>query len=104
MARIDKQTAVLLSESLEEIYAEVVDRLIVNICKYLTVGDAKRTADWEVRKLQEIGQLKWQYVHPLLKILPVDWKYTIPYGLLHAPEPSPVVRKFLQAVDKITKS
>ncbi len=47
---------------------------------------------------------KWQYVHPLLKILPVDWKYTIPYGLLHAPEPSPVVRKFLQAVDKITKS
>lgn len=27
---------------------------------------------------------KWQYVHPLLKILPVDWNYTIPYGLLHS--------------------
>lgn len=57
MARIDKQTAVLLSEPLEELYAEVVDRLLVNICKHLTVGDAKRTADWEIRKLQEIGQL-----------------------------------------------
>ena len=43
---------------------------------------------------------KWQYVHPLLKILPVDWGYTIPYGLLHAPDPSPVVEKFLRAVEK----
>ena len=46
---------------------------------------------------------KWQYVHPLLKILPVDWKYTIPYGLLHAPKPSPAVEKFLKAVEKIAK-
>lgn len=43
---------------------------------------------------------KWQYVHPLLKILPVDWNYTIPYGLLHSHQPSPVVKKFLQAVKK----
>ena len=43
---------------------------------------------------------KWQYVHPLLKILPVDWNYTIPYGLLHSPNPSPMVRRFLSAVQK----
>ena len=43
---------------------------------------------------------KWQYVHPLLKILPVDWAYTVPYGLLHAPVPSPAVEKFLKAVEK----
>ncbi len=30
----------------------------------------------------------WRYVHPLLKILPVDWG-TIPFGLLHAPDPAP---------------
>lgn len=29
----------------------------------------------------------WRYVHPLLKILPVDWGYTIPFGLLHSPKP-----------------
>ena len=45
---------------------------------------------------------KWQYVHPLLKILPVDWSYTIPYGLLHSPDPSPVVKQFLRAVQKET--
>ena len=42
----------------------------------------------------------WRYVHPLLKILPVDWGYTIPFGLLHAPEPSAGVARFLQAIRK----
>lgn len=42
----------------------------------------------------------WENVHPLLKTIPVDWDYTIPYGLLHAPEPSPTVQRFLEAVDK----
>ncbi len=39
----------------------------------------------------------WQSVHPLLKILPVDWKYTIPFGLLHAIHPSESVKCFLEA-------
>ncbi len=39
----------------------------------------------------------WQSVHPLLKILPVDWKYTIPFGLLHAIHPSESVKRFLEA-------
>lgn len=47
---------------------------------------------------------KWQYVHPLLKILPVDWGYTIPYGLLHAPSPSATVTRFLRAVRVAVRS
>lgn len=46
----------------------------------------------------------WRYVHPLLKILSVDWNYTIPFGLLHAREPSPLVRNFLRAVEKATRN
>ena len=46
----------------------------------------------------------WRYVHPLLKILPVDWNYTSPFGLLHAREPSPLVRNFLRAVEKATRN
>lgn len=41
---------------------------------------------------------EWQYVHPLLKVIPVEWNYTIPYGLLYSPEPSPTVKQFLKAV------
>ena len=37
----------------------------------------------------------WASVHPLLKVLPVEWDYSIPYGILHSPEPSPIVQRFL---------
>lgn len=40
----------------------------------------------------------WSAVHPLLTILPVDWPYAMPYGILHSPQPSPLVRQFLDAV------
>lgn len=42
----------------------------------------------------------WANVHPLLKIIPVDWDYSIPYGLLHSPTPSPTVNEFLKAAKK----
>lgn len=44
----------------------------------------------------------WRHVHPLLKIIPVEWDYTIPFGLLHSPEPSPMVSQLLGAVEKVT--
>ena len=43
----------------------------------------------------------WANVHPLLKVLPVDWDYTIPFGLLHSPNPSPTVKRFLDAVAQV---
>ncbi|MCM1545079.1 MAG: LysR family transcriptional regulator [Ruminococcus sp.] len=39
----------------------------------------------------------WAMVHPLLKVIPVEWDYSIPYGLLHSPTPSETVKKFLKA-------
>ena len=40
-------------------------------------------------------------VNSRLKALPVDWNYTIPYGLLHSPRPTPTVRRFLKAVQTV---
>ncbi|WP_405384048.1 LysR family transcriptional regulator [Phascolarctobacterium sp.] len=39
----------------------------------------------------------WANVHPFLKVIPVDWEYSIPYGLLHAPKPTATVQRFLEA-------
>ena len=39
----------------------------------------------------------WANVHPLLKVIPVEWDHSIPFGLLHAPHPSPAVQRFLDA-------
>lgn len=39
----------------------------------------------------------WANVHPLLKVIPVEWGYAIPYGLLHSPKPTETVQLFLSA-------
>lgn len=39
----------------------------------------------------------WDNVHPLLKVTPVDWNHSIPYGLLHSKTPSDTVKRFLEA-------
>lgn len=57
MARLDKNTALRLSEPVEDAYLACIDRLIVNIAKRLGTGKAFRTAGWETRKLAELGQL-----------------------------------------------
>lgn len=57
MAKLDKNTALRLSEPIEEAYLEAVDRLILNIAKHLKSGTAVRTAGWELQRLQEMGQL-----------------------------------------------
>ncbi len=46
----------------------------------------------------------WANVHPLLKVIPVDWDYSIPYGLLHSPKPSATVKEFLRAAKKAVLS
>ncbi len=39
----------------------------------------------------------WANVHPLLKVIPVEWEHSIPFGLLHSTQPSETVKKFLEA-------
>ena len=48
-----------------------------------------------------IGFGKWENIHPLLRIVPVEWDYAIPFGILHSEKPSPVVKEFLSAVSKL---
>lgn len=45
----------------------------------------------------------WANVHPLLKVIPVEWDHTIPYGLLHSPQPMETVKQFLAAAQAVAK-
>ena len=45
----------------------------------------------------------WANVHPLVKMIPVDWNHSIPYGILHSPDPTPVVQRFLEAAATVSK-
>ncbi|MDQ7093481.1 LysR family transcriptional regulator [Desulfosporosinus sp. PR] len=43
----------------------------------------------------------WENVHPLLKILPVEWEHQIPFGLLYSPSPSDSVLSLIYAVSQV---
>lgn len=43
----------------------------------------------------------WDDVHPLLKVIPVEWNHSIPYGLLHSTPPSETVKCFLAAIQTV---
>lgn len=38
----------------------------------------------------------WEHVHPLIKMIPVEWPHRMPYGILHASNPSETVQRFLE--------
>ena len=44
----------------------------------------------------------WEDVHPLLKIVPADWEYRIPFGILYSPTPTKQVKDFIGAMKKIS--
>lgn len=43
----------------------------------------------------------WGEVHPLLVSLPVNWDYTIPYGIVYAKNPSREVMQFIMSIGKL---
>ncbi len=43
----------------------------------------------------------WDSVHPLIRIIPVEWQYEIPFGLLYSTDPSPKVKKMIQAIEEV---
>ncbi len=43
----------------------------------------------------------WKNVHPLLKIIPMEWNHAIPFGLLHSHNPSPAVQLCISALIKL---
>lgn len=77
----------------ENSYTLRVGSSLLNPCKPFmdlrySVSEGKLLLNTECRK----------DIHPALVTLPVDWDYTIPYGLLYAKEPSAEARLFIDAV------
>lgn len=75
-------------------------------CPRLTLLDTGRFYDVSVfNRAAETGTLLltlecWKDVHPGLKALPVNWGFTIPYGLLYAPNPPEDVAEYVRRVEK----
>lgn len=42
----------------------------------------------------------WEGVHPSMATMPVDWGFSVPYGVVYAKNPAPHVRRFVETVAK----
>ena len=42
----------------------------------------------------------WEGVHPGMATVPVNWKFSVPYGVVYAKDPTPHVRHFIETVAK----
>ncbi len=74
----------------------------VSIHHRLAQKDKLTIQDLYGEKLMLMAVENWRYVHPLLKILPVDWGVCHFLWTLHSPNPSPLVEQFLEAVKQAT--
>ena len=43
----------------------------------------------------------WGSVHPLIRIIPVEWDYTMPFGILHSKTPSAKVKRLIKAINRV---
>jgi len=43
----------------------------------------------------------WRDVHPMVLIKPVNWSYTVPYGLMYSLEPSKTMKEFLEVFQAV---
>ncbi len=43
----------------------------------------------------------WKSVHPLIRIIPVEWNYTMPFGILHSKTPSDKVKRLIKAINEV---
>ena len=69
-----------LAEPMEGIYANIVDELIINIGKHIRSGSWTHTADWEIRKLSEMGQLTQEnaaIINKWIKSIPAEMRDTM---------------------------
>lgn len=50
-----------------------------------------------------VGFDLWNILNPFAAIRPMDWDYSMEYGLIYSPEPSEAVREFVEALEQLLK-
>lgn len=46
----------------------------------------------------------WKDIHPSFQTVPVKWQYQIPFGIIYAKKPSPLVEDFIETITAIQTS
>lgn len=69
-----------IADPIEEVYRRIVDELLINIGKHVTSPTWTHTANWEVAKLSELGQLTQEsaaIINKWIKAMPEEIRATM---------------------------
>lgn len=58
---------------------------------------------WQHGYLMEVPEL-WSEVHPSLVTVPVDWEYSMGYGIIYAKNPSPAAARFVELISNFVNA
>lgn len=105
MSDLKGKTVLLIRKNWNEYIDELREDLIVNGVTVeefdmFNINAFNRAAAENVPIITVEG---WEDVHPLLRIVPADWRYRIPFGIFYSPEPTKQVRDFIGVLKKINK-
>lgn len=95
---------------LEEWLSSVVDqirKLLVTNVSQIKITDLSHLYDLKIfdqviahKGLVEMPAL-WEGIHPEIKLVPIDWRYSIPYGLIYQKYPSAKIKAFVKQLKEI---
>lgn len=102
---LDNEKVVLIRRGKTEYMDKLRDEIEKNHPKIQIIDDDKFNIDTlnfcEKNNLIMITVNTWRNIHPAMITIPVDWSYTLPYGLLYPLNPNQQVQTF---VNKIKRS
>ena len=108
MSDLDGQSIILVQENLSE-YIDQVREYILKYCPNVQIIDSyvydvdtfNRCVDENILILTV---QEWQDIHPSLITIPVEWNFTIPYGVLYRENSSPAVERLVSEIETVLNS
>lgn len=89
------------NQYIDELRAELIENNVtVEDFSMFNISAFNRAAKENIPIITVEG---WEDVHPLLKIIPADWRYEVPFGILYSPTPSRQVKMFIEVLQRIIK-
>lgn len=105
MNDLDGQSIILVKKGLSE-YIDQVREYILENCPDVRIIDShvydvdtfNRCVD---DNLLILTIQEWQDIHPSMITIPVDWNFSLPYGLLYKEDSSPAVERFVSEIKSV---
>lgn len=102
---LNGETILIVEEGLSD-YIDKARKGITEACPDVNIIDSAAYDMNTFNRCADNGYLMlairdWQEIHPSMQIIPVDWPYTLPYGIMYKRNPPKAVQTFISEIRRI---